>query len=132
MALTAQLPGRSEAVSRIAAVDFCKPIDSLYQCATKPVHPTSVAMFRIAFGIVALVAISRFFAYGWAGAGFDLTIVAWMLWGRSRPLAFAVLIVFHLITGQLFMIGVFPYMMIAASLIFFSPEWPRRLIARRR
>ena len=70
------------------------------------------------------------YAFSWAGAAFDLTIVAWMLWGRSRPLAFAVLIVFHLITGQLFLIGVFPYMMIAASLIFFSPDWPRRLLSR--
>ena len=69
-------------------------------------------------------------AFSWAGAAFDLTIVAWMLWGRSRPLAFVVLVVFHLITGQLFMIGVFPYMMIAASLIFFSPDWPCRLLAR--
>ena len=72
------------------------------------------------------------YAFSWAGAAFDLSIVAWLLWGRSRPLAFAVLIVFHLITGQLFMIGVFPYMMIAASLIFFSPDWPRRLVARLR
>ncbi len=72
------------------------------------------------------------YAFSWAGAAFDLTIVAWLLWGRSRPLAFAVLLVFHLITGQLFMIGVFPYMMIAASLIFFSPDWPRRVAARAR
>jgi len=72
------------------------------------------------------------YALSWAGAAFDLTIVAWLLWGRSRPLAFAVLLVFHLITGQLFMIGVFPYMMIAASLIFFSPDWPRRVAARAR
>lgn len=72
------------------------------------------------------------YALSWAGAAFDLTIVAWLLWGRSRPLAFAVLIVFHLITGQLFMIGVFPYIMIAASLIFFSPGWPRRLLSRLR
>ena len=70
------------------------------------------------------------YAFSWAGAAFDLSIVVWLLWGRSRPLAFAVLIVFHLITGQLFMIGVFPYMMIAASLIFFSPDWPRRLVGR--
>ncbi len=70
------------------------------------------------------------YALSWAGAAFDLTIVAWMLWGRSRPLAFVVLIIFHLVTGQLFMIGVFPYMMIAASLIYFSPGWARRLLSR--
>lgn len=70
------------------------------------------------------------YAFSWAGAAFDLSIVAWMLWGRSRPLAFVVLVVFHLITGQLFMIGVFPYMMIAASLIFFAPDWPRHCLDR--
>ena len=67
------------------------------------------------------------YALSWAGAAFDLTVVAWLLWGRSRPIAFVVLIAFHLITGQLFMIGVFPWMMIAAALIFFAPDWPRRL-----
>ena len=72
------------------------------------------------------------YAFSWAGAAFDLTIVAWMLWGRSRPLAFVVLVVFHLITGQLFMIGVFPYMMIAASLVFFAPDRPRRWLSRLR
>lgn len=299
MALSGQLPQRTEAISRLADVDFWKPIDALHRRGSEPVDASSVAFFRIGFGVVALVAIVRFFAYdwidqlyvdplhhfsyvgfewvrvwpaswmhlhfgalgllaaaiiagwqtrlalllfavgftyvelidkttylnhyyfislaavllafmphdrawsfdsrrkgspgwtpawtvwalriqialvyafagfaklnydwmvnaaplrfwlpqhahlpvvgplldetwvayafSWAGAAFDLTIVAWMLWGRSRPLAFAVLIVFHLITGQLFMIGVFPYMMIAASLIFFSPDWPRRLVSR--
>ena len=67
------------------------------------------------------------YALSWAGAAFDLSVVAWLLWGRSRPIAFVVLIVFHLLTGQLFMIGVFPWMMIAAALIFFAPDWPRRL-----
>ena len=67
------------------------------------------------------------YALSWAGAAFYLSVVAWMLWGRSRPIAFVVLIVFHLLTGQLFMMGVFPWMMIAAALIFFAPDWPRRL-----
>ena len=71
------------------------------------------------------------YALSWAGAAFDLSVVAWLLWGRSRPIAFVVLIVFHLLTGQLFMIGVFPWMMIAAALVFFAPDWPRRLRRRR-
>lgn len=70
------------------------------------------------------------YAFSWTGAAFDLTIVAWLLWGRSRPFAWVVLAVFHLITGQLFMIGVFPWLMTAAALIFFAPDWPRRLAAR--
>jgi len=70
------------------------------------------------------------YAFSWAGAAFDLSIVAWLLWGRSRPFAWVVLAVFHLVTGQLFMIGVFPWLMTAAALIFFAPDWPRRLAAR--
>ena len=70
------------------------------------------------------------FAMSWCGAAFDLTIVGWLLWRRSRPLAYAVLVVFHVATWLLFPIGMFPWIMIFASLIFFSPDWPHRLKAR--
>ncbi len=70
------------------------------------------------------------YAFSWAGAAFDLTIVAWLLWRRSRPLAFVALLCFHLVTGQLFMIGVFPWLMSAAALVFFAPDWPRRCSRR--
>lgn len=63
----------------------------------------------------------------WAGAAFDLTIVAWLLWGRSRPYAYAVLVAFHLATAMLFQIGVFPWVMIALTPICFAPDWPSRL-----
>ncbi len=62
----------------------------------------------------------------WAGAVFDCTIVIWLLWRRSRPVAYAVLVVFHLVTGWLFPIGLFPWVMIAATLVFFEPDWPDR------
>ena len=70
------------------------------------------------------------YAMSWAGAAFDLTIVGWLLWPRSRPFAYVAVVVFHLLTGQLFMIGVFPWLMIAGTLIFFPPDWPRRVAAR--
>ncbi len=63
----------------------------------------------------------------WCGAAFDCTIVGWLLWRRSRPWAYCVLVAFHLATGALFQIGVFPWLMIAAALVFFLPEWPSRL-----
>lgn len=72
------------------------------------------------------------YAMSWAGAAFDLTIVAWLLWPRSRPFAYIAVVGFHLLTGQLFMIGVFPWLMIAGTLIFFPPDWPRRVAARLR
>jgi hypothetical protein len=67
----------------------------------------------------------------WLGAAFDLTIVAGLLWRRSRPFAYAALVVFHVLTWRLFAIGVFPWVMIAATTIFFPPDWPRRLTRHR-
>ena len=67
---------------------------------------------------------------GWAGALFDCTIVAWLSWRRSRPLAYAAVIGFHVTTGLLFRIGIFPIVMIAATLVFFPPDWPSRLLRR--
>ena len=63
----------------------------------------------------------------WWGAFFDCTVVGWLLWRRSRPWAFAVLVAFHLATAALFQIGIFPWVMILAALVFFAPDWPRRL-----
>lgn len=63
----------------------------------------------------------------WWGAFFDCTVVGWLLWRRSRPWAFAVLVAFHLTTAALFQIGIFPWVMILAALVFFAPDWPRRL-----
>ena len=69
------------------------------------------------------------YAMSWAGAAFDLTIVGWLLWRSSRPFAYVVVVVFHVMTWVLFPIGMFPWIMIAATLVFFSPEWPHRLLA---
>lgn len=61
-----------------------------------------------------------------ASAAFDLTIVGWLLWRRSRPYAYVVVVVFHLATAMLFQIGLFPWMMIALTPVFFAPNWPER------
>ena len=64
------------------------------------------------------------------GVLFDMTIVSWLLWGRSRLIAYVVLCVFHVATWLLFPIGMFPWIMICASLVFFSPGWAQPLIRR--
>ena len=68
------------------------------------------------------------FVFSWGGAIYDLTIVFFLLWSRTRGLAYCAVIVFHLMTGVLFQIGMFPYIMILATLIFFSPEWHARFL----
>ena len=70
------------------------------------------------------------YAMSMGGVLFDLTIVGWLLWGRNRPLAYAVLCAFHIATWLLFPIGMFPWIMMGASLVFFSPTWARPLIGR--
>lgn len=64
----------------------------------------------------------------WAGAAFDLTVPFLLLNRRSRPLAYTALLGFHALTGALFPIGMFPWIMSCAALIFFPPDWPRTLL----
>lgn len=64
----------------------------------------------------------------WAGFLFDTTIVLWLSLARTRPFAYAVLLCFHIATGMLFDIGLFPFIMTVAALLFFPPDWPRSLL----
>lgn len=61
-----------------------------------------------------------------AGAAFDLTVVFFLMNRRTRPFAYAAVVVFHLVTWALFPIGMFPWIMMGSALIFFPPDWPRR------
>jgi vitamin K-dependent gamma-carboxylase len=69
-------------------------------------------------------------AMSWAGFLFDLTVVGWMLGRRTRPYAYAVILVFHGVTHALFDIGMFPFIMPVATTVFFDHAWPRRLLSR--
>ena len=62
------------------------------------------------------------YAFSWFGALFDLTIWIFLLLPRTRTIAYLVVIIFHLTTALFFKIGMFPYIMIAITLVFFSPE----------
>jgi hypothetical protein len=66
----------------------------------------------------------------WAGAVFDCAVVVALLWRRTRPFAWVALVGFHVATWLLFPIGVFPWLMIGASTVFFDPDWPARLRQR--
>jgi hypothetical protein len=69
-------------------------------------------------------------ALAWGGFLFDSTIAVWLSWRHTRLVAYGALIVFHCLTGALFNIGLFPFIMTSSALIFFSPSWPRRLLGR--
>ena len=69
-------------------------------------------------------------AMSWAGAVFDLSTPFLLLHPRTRPYAFAAVLGFHALTGLLFPIGMFPWIMACSALLLFPPDWPRRLLGR--
>jgi vitamin K-dependent gamma-carboxylase len=66
----------------------------------------------------------------WGGLAFDLLVVPLLYWRRTRAAAFSFVLFFHLANAQIFDIGVFPWLMIPATTIFFAPSWPRRWAPR--
>jgi vitamin K-dependent gamma-carboxylase len=71
------------------------------------------------------------YVFSWFGAAYDLAIVIFLLWRPTRPVAYATVVLFHVMTALLFPIGMFPWIMIAVTTIFFLPDWPRRFIGGR-
>jgi vitamin K-dependent gamma-carboxylase-like protein len=81
--------------------------------------------------------VGQFFGSEWAvyfvtygGLLFDLSVVPLLLWRRSRVFAFCTVVAFHLINALWAGIGMFPWLAIAASALFFPPAWPRRILVK--
>ncbi len=70
------------------------------------------------------------YACSYAGLLFDATVVPLLLWRPTRAPAYAAVLVFHVLTALLFPIGMFPWIMMALTPIFFAPDWPRRWLVR--
>ncbi len=70
------------------------------------------------------------YAIAWGGFLFDLLIVPLLLWRKTRILGFSAALAFHLTNYYLFNIGIFPWLMIAATTLFFNPSWHRQLLER--
>lgn len=61
------------------------------------------------------------FAFAWAGMLYDSTIWIFLWWKRTRFYAYITVIVFHSLTAIFFpAIGVFPYVMMVITLVFFD------------
>lgn len=60
----------------------------------------------------------------WAGMLFDVSIVFFLCSPRWRKVAYALVLVFHLLTALLFPIGLFPWLMMFMALVFFPADWP--------
>lgn len=70
------------------------------------------------------------YAFSYGALLFDLFIVPFLIWRRTRLVAFCVALVFHFLNAQLFPIDIFPWLAIVATTVFFPPDWPRRILAR--
>ena len=67
------------------------------------------------------------YSFAIGGLLLDLFVVPLLLWRRTRPFAFAAAVVFNLINAVIFEIGIFPWLMLGALLIFFPPDLVRRI-----
>ena len=69
------------------------------------------------------------YAFSWGGALYDMFIPFFLMWTKTRMLAFVAVLFFHIMTSILFPIGMFPYLMIMAVFIFFSGDFHERVLA---
>jgi hypothetical protein len=70
------------------------------------------------------------YLFSWGGALFDLSIGFLLLYRPTRWPAYILVIIFHALTAMIFQIGVFPYLMMSATLIFFSEGFHRTLLEK--
>ncbi|MEZ4877169.1 MAG: HTTM domain-containing protein [Flavobacterium sp.] len=70
------------------------------------------------------------FAFSWSGMLYDLAIPFLLLYKPTRKFAFVLVVVFHVVTRMLFPIGVFPFVMIVSSLVFFEPALHENILRK--
>ena len=69
------------------------------------------------------------FLFSWVGCLYDLTIWIFLWLKRTRGLAYVAVVLFHVMTGILFpRIGMFPYIMMTSTIIFFSSNFHERIL----
>lgn len=68
------------------------------------------------------------YTFSYTGMIYDLMIPFLLLYRKTRGIAFVLVIVFHVLTRILFPIGVFPFIMIISTLIFFEPKFHEKIL----
>jgi hypothetical protein len=69
------------------------------------------------------------YLFSWFGAIYDLTVPFLLSFKKTRLWAYLAVIVFHVATSTLFQIGMFPYIMILSTLIFFPSTLHEKIIS---
>lgn len=70
------------------------------------------------------------YAFSWTGMFYDLAIPFLLLYKPTRKFAFFLVVIFHVLTRMLFPIGVFPFVMIVSSLVFFEPSFHENVLRK--
>ncbi|WP_062053506.1 HTTM domain-containing protein [Aquimarina longa] len=68
------------------------------------------------------------YLFSYSGMIYDLTIPLLLLYRKTRPFAFILVVVFHVLTRVLFPIGMFPYIMIVSTLVFFDSGFHHKVL----
>lgn len=68
------------------------------------------------------------YAMSWSGMLYDLLIPFFLLYRKTRAVAFFFVVFFHVFTRVLFPIGMFPFVMIVSALIFFDSGFHQKVI----
>ena len=68
------------------------------------------------------------YLFSWGGALFDLFIPFILLAKKIRIYGYILVVLFHGLTSAMFPIGVFPFVMIISTLIFFSDKFHEKII----
>jgi HTTM domain/Vitamin K-dependent gamma-carboxylase, lumenal domain len=87
---------------------------------------------RAGHPVLGAVLATRAGAYAFSYGGLTLDLLAWPLlaWRPTRTGMFLFVASFHLLNATLFGIGIFPWLMLAATTVFLEPDWPRALAHR--
>ncbi len=85
---------------------------------------------RTDFPLIGHLFTEKYMAYffSYSGLLIDLLVVPLLLWKPTRLFAVVVAVMFNVTNAHLWTIGVFPWLMIAGTLLYLSPDWPRRVL----
>ncbi|MGH1348262.1 MAG: HTTM domain-containing protein [Nannocystales bacterium] len=107
--------------NRVAKTPWIRWVESVQQS----VFPDGVPLTERLHDFVASEAFTVFIAHG--GVLFDLLIAPALAWKKTRRFAVVAAVGFHVSNMHLFSIGVFPWLMLAATTLFLEPDWAFRI-----
>ncbi|MGB1580544.1 MAG: HTTM domain-containing protein [Nevskiales bacterium] len=72
------------------------------------------------------------YAASWGSIALHLIGAPLLLWRRTRLVVFSLYACFHITNAVVFHIGIFPWLTLAGTLLFFAADWPKQLWAKLR